>query len=319
VGVKSKAATIAEKQAFASIGQARIMNDYAELFGRHGILVGQMLLSRGDMEDRRRYLNARYTLEELMRRRCVPIINENDTVTVDELKFGDNDGLAALVAVKMQAGALVLLSDVDGLFDGNPKVKRDAKLLEQVDRVTPSLIEELCAPAKGGPGVGSGGMTSKLRAARMGTAAGVAVCIANGKVPGQLRSILDGRFRGTYFPAHDRQLSRRQGWIFSGRSVSPRRVVVDDGARTALVTGHKSLLPAGIRSVEGRFQPGQIVEVMDLQGVLLARGIVNYSSAELEQIRGRKTAEIGSILGERHYDEAIHRDNLVLAPEFAGK
>ena len=316
LGLKGKPATIAEKQALASIGQSRVMHHWAECFGRHGILVGQMLLSRGDMEDRRRYLNARYTLEELLRRRCVPVINENDTVTVDELKFGDNDGLASLVAVKMQAEALVLLSDVTGLYDGNPKEKRDAKLLERVEHVTPSLIDQLCQPTRGGAGVGSGGMRSKLMAARVATAAGVAVCIANGKVPGQMAAILSGGFTGTYFPAHDHHYSRRRAWILSGRSAIPRRLVVDDGAREALIRGKKSLLPAGIREVEGRFAPGHIVEVMDLQGVLIGRGIVSYSSSELESIKGRRTGEIRTILGDRPYDEAIHRDNLVLAPEF---
>jgi glutamate 5-kinase len=318
LGVKGGPATIAEKQALAAVGQIKVMQQYAELFSRHGIVVGQMLLSRGDMEDRRRYLNARYTLEELLRRRCVPIINENDTVTIDELKFGDNDGLAALVAVKMHAEALIIFSDVDGLYDGNPKLKRDAKLLERVEKVTPALIDELCAPAAGS-GVGSGGMTSKLRAARTATSHGVSVAIANGKVPGQLGSILSGTFTGTFFPPQPRRLSSRREWILTGRSAVVRRIVVDQGARTALVQGHKSLLPAGIRKVEGKFQSGAIVEVVDLDGVLLGRGITSYSSAELDQIKGRRTGEIRAILGDRPYDEAIHRNNFAPAEELGDK
>ena len=210
------------------------------------------------MEDRRRYLNARYTLEELLRRRCVPIVNENDTVTIDELKFGDNDGLAALVAVKMHAQALVIFSDVDGLYDSNPKARRDAALIETVDKITPAMIDGLCMPAKGA-GVGSGGMTSKLRAARTATTHGVCVAIVNGKVQGQFEAIISGVFRGTFFPAQARRLSSRREWILTGRSALLRRIVVDDGARKALVQGHKSLLPAGIRAVEGKFQAGDIV------------------------------------------------------------
>ena len=316
LGLKVKPSTISGKQALASIGQVRVMNHWATCFAKHDILVGQLLLSRGDMEDRRRYLNARYTLEELLRRRCVPIINENDTVTVDELKFGDNDGLAAVVAMKMHADALVLLSDVAGLYDGNPKTNSNARLLETVEHVTPSLIEQLCVSPKGGSGVGSGGMKSKLMAARVATAAGVAVCIVNGKVRGQLAAVVSGKFEGTYFPPHPHHYSRRRAWILGGRSVFNRRLLVDDGARDALITGKKSLLAAGIREVEGRFEQGHIVEVLDLKGTLIGRGIVNYSSQELDSIKGRKTGEIKTILGERHYDEAIHRDNLVLAPEF---
>jgi glutamate 5-kinase len=316
LGQKTKPATIAEKQALAAVGQTRVMQQYAELFARHGVIVGQMLLSRSDMEDRRRYLNARYTLEELLRRRCVPIINENDTVTIDELKFGDNDGLAALVAVKMHAQALVIFSDVDGLYDSNPKARRDAALIETVEKVTPALIEGFCAPTKGA-GVGSGGMTSKMRATRTATTHGVCVAIANGKVQGQLEAILSGVFRGTFFPAQPRRLSSRREWILTGRSAVLRRIVVDDGARTALVQGHKSLLPAGIRAVEGKFQAGDIAEVVDLSGEFLGRGIVSYGSSDLEQIKGHKTGEIQAILGARHYDEAIHRDNFAPASDIS--
>lgn len=319
--------TIAEKQALAAVGQGRLMQVYTDLFGAHGIVVGQMLLSRGDMEDRRRYVNARYTLEELLRRGYVPIINENDTVTVDELRFGDNDGLAALVAVKMQAEALLLLSDVEGLFDSNPKLNPEARLLDVVEKVTPALLARFDEPApppavraggggapRLGPSVGTGGMKSKVAAAATATAAGVCVAIAHGKRPGMITEVVSGAFRGTFFPAQPCRMPRRRSWILSGKS-SGRRVVVDDGARAALLEGKKSLLPAGIRSVEGRFVPGDLVDIADSAGEVLGRGIVNYSSAELELIRGRRTAEIAGILGSKPYDEAIHRDNLALLSE----
>jgi glutamate 5-kinase len=304
--------TIAQKQALAAVGQSRLMSIYSNLFAPHGLFVGQMLLTAGDMEDRRRYVNARYTMEELLRRRCVPIINENDTVTVDELKFGDNDGLAARVAVKMQATALILLSDVDGVFDSNPKENPDARLVEVIERLTPAVIEQYCPAAKPGSLVGSGGMLSKLRAARLATSAGVHVAIANGKHKGILREILEGNFRGTYFPAAPCHRSQRSEWILHGRVAGGRQIVVDDGAREALVRKHKSLLPAGIVRVIGSFQEGDIVDIVDLRGHALGRGIVNYSSAELDLIKGHKSDEIASILGAKPYDEAIHRDNLAL-------
>ncbi len=316
----ARRATIAEKQALASVGQGKLMQVYSDLFGTHGVPVGQILLSRGDMDDRRRYVNARYTLEELLRRKCVPIINENDTVTVDELRFGDNDGLAALVAVKMQAEALLLLSDVEGLFDSNPKLNPGAKLLEVVERVTPAMLaqfEEETANGRPGRGkklvggVGSGGMQSKVVAAAMATGAGVCVAIAHGKKKGMITAVMSDDFRGTFFPAQECHIPRRRSWILSGKATG-RRVVVDDGARTALRDGKKSLLPAGIRAVEGRFAPGDLVEIADTSGVTLGRGIVNYSSAELELIKGHKTADIVGILGAKLYDEVIHRDNLAM-------
>jgi glutamate 5-kinase len=310
--LSDKPSNIAEKQALAAVGQTRLMRIYSDIFEEEEIAVGQMLLSRGDMEDRRRYLNARYTLEELLRRRCVPIINENDTVTVDELRFGDNDGLAAVVAVKMQADALFLLSDVEGVFDSNPKHNPQAKLIEQIDRVSTSLIEQLCADSKAGSAIGSGGMYSKLMAARLATAAGVCVAISQGKETGIIAQIMRGEFKGTFFPAQACPHTRRRQWILSGKSASNRRVIIDDGAKTALVQSKKSLLSAGVKRIEGAFSPGDIVEILDSGGSILGRGIVNYSSTELERIRGHKSAEIESILGAKTYDEVIHRNNLAL-------
>lgn len=312
LGVKDSKPTISVKQALAAVGQPRLMQIYTYFFGKHDIAVGQMLLSRSDMEDRRRYVNARYTLEELLRRGCVPIINENDTVTVDELRFGDNDGLAAIVAVKMQADALLLLSDVDGLYDSNPKLNESARLLEHVDSVTDELQSVASdSQVKGQLNVGSGGMSSKVQAAKIATTAGVWVAIAHGKRPAIIKEILSGKFRGTFFTPEESRHTRRQQWILTAKT-SGRGVIVDDGARAALVENKKSLLPAGIKNVVGEFQPQDLIEIISAEGELLGRGVVNYSSAELLRIKGRKTAEIATILGSKPYDEAIHRDNLAL-------
>jgi len=317
LGLRDRNLTISQKQALAAVGQSRLMQMYAELFANHGYHVGQMLLTAGDMEDRRRYVNARYTLEELLRRRCIPIINENDTVTVDELKFGDNDGLAARVAVKMQADALVLLSDVDGVYSANPKTNPDAHLIEIIEKVTPALIEQLCPTYQTGSLVGSGGMLSKLRAARLATSAGTHVAIANGKRRGILSDLVAGQFVGTYFPPAPTHRSQRMQWILHGRVSGTRQVVIDDGARDALLHRHKSLLPAGIVRVVGTFKAGDLVDIVDSAGRLIGRGIVNYSSAEIDLIRGHRSADIPKILGAKPYDEAIHRDNLALFEETA--
>lgn len=304
--------TIAVKQALAAVGQSRLMQIYSDLFARDSVVVGQMLLSLGDMENRRRYVNARYTLEELLRRDCVPIINENDTVTVDELKFGDNDGLAAIVAVKMQADALLLLSDVDGLYDANPKTHSDARLIPIVDKVSAETIRAVTGGATGGiMQVGTGGMETKLQAARIATASGVGTVIAQGKRPGVVTDVLSGRNLGTFFPPIECRRSRREKWILSGKTQG-RSLVVDDGACDALCLKKKSLLPAGVREVQGTFEAMDLVDILTQDGRHLGRGVVNYSAAQLRRIMGRKSSEIEKILGAKTYDEVIHRDNLVV-------
>jgi glutamate 5-kinase len=304
--------TIAVKQALAAVGQSRLMQIYSDLFARHGVVVGQMLLSLSDMENRKRYVNARYTLEELLQRGCVPIINENDTVTVDELKFGDNDGLAAMVAVKMQADALLLLSDVDGLYDSNPKTNPDAKLLPVVEKVT---VEVMRAVNDGGAGkmiqVGTGGMETKLHAARMATASGVGTIIAQGKRAGVISEVLSGASTGTFFPPVECHRSRREKWILSGKTQG-RSLALDAGACEALTVKKKSLLAAGVRDVTGNFQPMDVVEILDADGQLLGKGVTNYSADQLRRIMGKKSGEIEKILGAKTYDEVVHRDNLAL-------
>lgn len=313
LGVRDKKPTIAVKQAMAAVGQSRLMQIYSDLFAHHNIVVGQMLLSLSDMENRRRYVNARYTLEELMRRGCVPIINENDTVTVDELKFGDNDGLAAMVSVKMQADALLLLSDVDGLYDSNPKTNPDAKLLPVVEKVGAEVMRAVGdAPTNDAKvQVGTGGMETKLLAARLATASGIGVVIAQGKRPGSITRALGGEPVGTFFPPAECHRSRREKWILSGKTLG-RAVVVDDGARYALIKRKKSLLPAGVKEVRGHFQPMDLVDVVDGAGTVLARGIVNFSAEQVRTIMGHKSADIERLLGGLIYEEVIHRDNLVI-------
>lgn len=307
--------TIAVKQALAAVGQTRLMQIYAEMFARHGVVVGQMLLSLSDMENRKRYVNARYTLEELIRRGCVPVINENDTVTVDELKFGDNDGLAAIVAVKMQADALLLLSDVEGLYDSNPKSNPNARLIPVVERVSADVMRTATAEAPGGGGaliqMGTGGMETKLQAARLATASGVGTVIAQGKRAGVITEVLSGKNVGTWFPPTECHRSRREKWILSGKTQG-RRVVVDAGACDALCLKKKSLLPAGVHAVEGNFQAMDLVEIVDNKGQVLGRGVVNYNAQQLRRIMGKKSSDIEKVLGAKTYDEVIHRDNLVV-------
>lgn len=310
--------TIPDRQALAAIGQVSLMHTYKELFNARGFRAAQVLLTRDDMDDRRRYLNARYTLERLLELGVVPVINENDTVTVDELKFGDNDQLSAVVATKMKADLLVILSTVDGLYPSDPtaaaqeknpsKKSEQAKLIPVVDR----WGEEILAMAGSGKSnLGTGGMITKLRAARMATLTGIHTVIACGKTHGIIDQIAGGQFRGTYFTPQDgHRFSGRERWIAFGRNAAGRQLVVDDGARRALVEGKKSLLPAGVRAIHGEFVRGDLVEVVGLDGERIARGLVNYDSQEMELIKGRKSAEIRELLGSVSYEEAIHRDNL---------
>lgn len=311
--VYDKKPTIAVKQALAAVGQSRLMMIYSEMFAAHGIVSAQILLSLSDMETRKRYVNARYTLEELLRRGCVPIINENDTVTIDELKFGDNDGLAAMVAVKMQADALLLLSDVPGLYDSNPKTNPDAQLIPVVERVSTEMLK-----SAGGSladrnmiQMGTGGMETKLQAARLATANGVGTVIGPGKQPAVITEALMGKNVGTWFPSVECRHSRRDKWIRSAK-VNGRKLIIDAGARDALKKRKRSLLPAGVCGVVGAFQAMDLVDVVDQEDQLIGRGVVNYSSIQMERILRKKSSELEAILGGKPYDEAIHRNNLVV-------
>lgn len=310
MGFERRPKGLPAKQALAAVGQSRLMASWDEAFARHGRRVAQVLLTAGDFDDRRRYLNVRYTLEKLIEYGAVPIINENDTVTVDELRFGDNDDLALLIAIKMMAEALVLLTSVGGFYRRPPSGKDAGELVEVVRKVTPE-IEAMVSGEKSA--FGSGGMASKLRVAAKAAQSGILALIAPGKKPDILEELFAGKGGGTLFPAHaSARLTRRQRFIAFSR-VTPRgRVWIDDGAVRALVTGKKSLLPAGVTRTEGDYARHDVIEALDPQGRPVARGLTNYSAAEVAAILGRRTGEIESILGARDYEEIIHRDNLVV-------
>jgi glutamate 5-kinase len=298
---------IPHKQAAAAVGQIGVMSAYESAFARHGIKVAQVLLTRDDLSSRRRYLNAKHAVMTLLEWRVIPVVNENDTVVVEEIKLGDNDNLSALTAILLEADLLVVLSDVDGLHTADPRAVHDAKLVPVVDAVTPAI--EAMAGA-GGP-LGTGGMATKLGAAKKACASGIATVIADGRRPGVLTAVLAGAGDvGTYFrPVADRLASRKQ-WI--AYTLKPGgAVVVDDGARRAVVEQGRSLLASGVREVRGGFGAGACVQCLDLAGREFARGLVNYGAAELEKIKGRHSREIEPTLGYKVSDEVIHRDDLV--------
>lgn len=309
LGLKVRPRTIPEKQAAAAVGQGLLMQLYESLFGARGRIVGQLLLTRDDLTHRKRHLNCRNTLHALWRMGAIPIVNENDTVAVDEIKFGDNDTLAALVASLVGADLLVILSDVEGLYDQNPKLNPDATLLSVVETITPELEQ-----AAGGPGsaLGSGGMATKIHAAKVATGSGTAMVIAHGNRPRVLHSILAGEPIGTLFMPQKEPLTGRKRWI-AFHQAPMGRLLVDDGAKEAIMRFGRSLLPIGVVGVDGQFDEGDVVQIVDANHEELARGLVNYSAQELQQIRGCPSHEIESRLGHKYYDEVVHRDNLVLS------
>ncbi len=307
LGLKERPRSIPEKQAAAAAGQVALMWHYEQAFAAHGRRVAQILLTGEDVSDRRRYLNARNTLLTLLGYGVLPIINENDTVAVEEIKVGDNDNLAALVAYLIEADLLVLLSDTDGLYTGDPNRDPAARRIETVEAITPEL--ERLAGAQGP--LGTGGMVTKLQAAQKAMAAGIPMVIADGRRPGVLQAVLGGEPLGTYFKPRDDRLTARKRWI--AFAIPAQGILeVDSGARRALVEGGKSLLPSGVVKVNGEFSAGDAVSVRDAEGREFARGIVNYDAREVGLLRGAKTSHIERLLGYRVVDEVIHRDDLVI-------
>ena len=298
-----------EKQAAAAAGQVALMSAWAQAFAPHSLAVAQALLTPDDTERRRRWLNARATLETLMACGAIPVVNENDTVATDELRYGDNDRLAARVAQMVNADALVLFSDIDGLYDADPRANPDAKHIAQVDVITPE-IEAMAGGVNAGAGVGSGGMRTKIDAARIATAAGCAVAIKDGLSSHPLKRLLEGE-RATWFaPQADRETARR---LWLGHSLNPAGAfVVDQGAAKALVGG-ASLLSIGVAGVEGAFERGDTVAIKDAKGKVLGHGMSAYSSADATRVMGRHSDEIEVILGYAGRPALIHRDDLVLA------
>src|SRR5512143_1549904 len=307
LGLSERPKTLELKQAAASVGQTSLMRMYEKCLDKHGIGVGQMLLTSADLSDRRRFLNARCTLNKLIEYGVIPIINENDTVSTEELKFSDNDNLAALVANLAEADTLVILSDVDGLFDKDP-ANKDARLIGEVECVSPE-VERM---AGGSCSVlGTGGMSSKLQAAKKAVAGGSACFIINGKKSGNITRLFDGEQVGTLIAPGKECMSSKKHWIaFTMRGKG--RVVVDDGAARAILTKGKSLLPSGIKAVEGRFDAGDAVDICDTNGNTIARGLIHYSRDEVDKIKGVKSADIEAALGYKYCDEVIHRDDLVV-------
>jgi glutamate 5-kinase len=308
LGLAKKPNSIPEKQAVAAVGQLNLMWFYREVFEASGLTVGQVLLTRDDLEDRRRYQNAKGTLNALFRMGIVPVINENDTVVVDEIKFGDNDNLSAMVANLVEADCLVILSDIEGLYDKDPKAHGDARLLDWVDAVDETVEAFVGASTSR---TGTGGMGTKLLAAKRATHGGVAAVIASGKVPHCLRRLLAGETLGTFFPPMEDRLTRRKHWI--AYTVKPLgTLMLDGGAVTAIVSHGKSLLPSGIRAVEGEFDRGDAVSLSGPDGEQIARGLTNYSAEEVRKIAGLATRKIVDRLGYRYGDEVVHRDDLVV-------
>ena len=298
---------LVRSQAAAAVGQGRLMQAYSTAFNRYGVTVAQILLTREDLTQRRRYINARQTMRALWDEGVVPIVNENDTVAVDEIRFGDNDELSALAAQLMDAQMLVILTDVDGFERRSPDGSRE--LIPIVEKITPE-IERFAGGA--GRSTSTGGMISKLKAARMAGAGGIPTLLANGTKAGILTSLfVEGHLSGTLFlPSQGKRLGARKRWLaFTGRPKGTLKV--DEGAHRALVSHSCSLLASGIRQVEGSFRRGDLVSIRDEEGQEFARGLVNYPVGELAQILGFKSEQIAVILG-RKAEEAVHRDSLVV-------
>jgi len=310
LGMKRRPATLPDLQMAAAVGQSRLMGTYTELFSKYGVKLGQVLLTHGDLNDRVRHLNARNTIVNLIEHGIVPVVNENDVIAVDEIKFGDNDQLASLVSVMMEADALVLLTTVDGfrIPTAGGRTKR-ASVLDGLDEKTKAY-----ATGKGSH-ISTGGMESKLQSAEIALSTGIPVVIANGRAAGVIQKIMSGGDVGTFIhPAKLESIGGiplRKKWIAFFHKTQGT-IIVDEGAAVALSDKGRSLLAAGIRNVEGEFGPGAMVSIQTKGGKRIARGLTSYSSQDIKKIKGCKTSEIKALLGARDYDEVVHRDNMVI-------
>jgi glutamate 5-kinase len=308
LGMTSRPTTLEGKQAAAAVGQGLLMSLYDRFFSFLDQPVAQVLLTRVDLVDRDRYLNIYRTLHELFALGVIPVINENDTVAVEELKFGDNDTLSARVSTLVKANWLILFTDVAGLYSANPHVNPEAQLIAEVGHVSAEL-DQLAGDK--GSNWGTGGMVTKLEAARIATAGGITMVITDGGIPQNLPKILSGEAIGTKFLPQKDPMNSRQLWIAYGL-VPQGKLLLDKGAVKAIQAQGKSLLPAGIQAVEGKFKAQSLVDLCDLKGKEFARGLVNYSSDDLSKLLGQKSGRIPEILGHEGEAEAVHRDNLVL-------
>ena len=308
LGYKTRPQAITQKQATAAVGQTRLMNIYEDYFSRYQQMVAQILLTHDDLSHRRRFLNARNTLLTLLGLGIIPIINENDTVVVDEIKFGDNDNLSALITNLIGADLLIILTDMDGLCDSDPRINPHARCIPLVEEIDADL-EGIVGESRSETGVG--GMVSKIQAARKASRFGIPTVVARGNKEGVLRQILRGKEIGTLILPKTEALSSRKHWI----AFNPKPkgdVIVDDGAKRAVVQKGKSLLPSGIMKIRGNFNRGDLVTCLGPRGREFARGLINYSATELEKIRGLRSDQIESTLGYKYSDEVIHRDDLVV-------
>ncbi len=306
LGLHERALSIPEKQAASSVGQGALMQMYTKFFGEYGHIAGQVLLTRDDMGDRKRYLNARNTLQHLLSLHVIPIINENDTVVVEEIKFTDNDLLSVLVAELVDADLLIILTDTEGLYDCDPRINKSAKLISCVSEVNGKIFD-----MAGGSGSmrGTGGMESKLKAAQIAMASGIGMVIGNGSLPQIIHSAVKGESIGTFFLPKDNRLEKRKHWIAFGLPMHGS-VKVDEGAKKAITHQGKSLLPSGVIDVEGDFGVGDGIMIKDIDNHEIARGLVNYAAEDLEKIKGHHSKHIESILGYYVSDAVVHRDNM---------
>lgn len=309
LGLAKKPDTIPGKQAAAAVGQGVLMHTYEKFFADYGQVVAQVLLTKTESLDRHRYTNSRNTFMELLRQRVIPIVNENDVVALDELKIGDNDNMSALVAGIVDADLVIILSDVDGLYTANPQTHPEAKLVHTVTEITPAIEE-----SAGGAGTlrGTGGMATKIQAAKAATSSGINLVIASGTEKNAVPRIVAGEEIGTLFVSRENRLQFRKRWLAFGARIMGS-IIVDEGCCKALhKAGGCSILPAGITGVEGSFEAGSTVSVKDAQGHEMARGLVHYGSEELTKIKGCRSGEIEELLGHKNFDEVIHRDDLVI-------
>lgn len=309
LGLPSKPTSIPGKQACAAVGQGVLMHTYEQIFADYGQIVAQVLITKTESIDRNRYTNSRNTFMELLKQRVIPIVNENDVVALEELKIGDNDNMSALVAGIVDADLVIILSDIDGLYTANPQTHPDAKLVPEVLEITP----EIEASAGGvGSSRGTGGMYTKIQAAKAATSSGIDLIIASGTEKDVITRIASGENMGTLFVSRENRLQFRKRWLAFGARIFGS-IIVDAGCAKAIhKQGGCSILPAGITEVTGEFLPGSTISVVDLDGHELARGLSHYSSEELALIKGCKSTDIEKILGHKQYDEVIHRDDLVI-------
>ncbi|AOZ91286.1 glutamate 5-kinase [Paenibacillus crassostreae] len=307
IGYSMRPRLLHEKQAAAAVGQALLMQAYQQAFAAHGIITAQILLTRTDFCSRKRMNNAGMTVDELLKQGVIPIFNENDTVSVDELKFGDNDTLSALVANLVKASHLLILTDMDGLYSGDPRRHPDAVRYERIREIT----QEIYAMAGGaGSSIGTGGMRSKVDAAKIATRGGVPVFVGKVSAQGDLQNAVNGVGRGTYFDTALSSLSMKKQWL-GFMSTPLGTITVDTGAEEALTTGGHSLLPVGVKQIEGQFHAGDVVEVLNIKAEVIGRGIINYDAEQLQLVHGMSSSNVYQKLENIHRLEVVHRDEWI--------